>query len=289
VNNTKIEWADDTWNPVTGCLHGCEYCYARKIAKRFAGLEPRCGGEDIPLDKRKYGENSIWNTTHNEALHIFSKQPIRRTKSGKFQKANFPYDFEPTFHRYRLGEPVHRRSGRNIFVCSMADMFGEWVPDEWIQAVFDACEVAPQHKYLFLTKNPKRYISLVEKGILRERENFWCGSSVPTPETEFFWHDQVKTFISIEPLLKPFNLLDETRIEAMKKINWIIIGAETGIQKGKVKPEASWIYDIVEAADASQTPVFMKDSLIPIIGVENMRRDFPDELKKGFEDNGSPT
>lgn len=31
---TKIEWADSTWNPVTGCLHGCEYCYARRIAER---------------------------------------------------------------------------------------------------------------------------------------------------------------------------------------------------------------------------------------------------------------
>lgn len=32
---TKVDWCDSTWNPVTGCLHGCEYCYARKIAKRF--------------------------------------------------------------------------------------------------------------------------------------------------------------------------------------------------------------------------------------------------------------
>lgn len=35
MNKTKIDWADMTWNPVTGCLHGCEYCYARKIAERF--------------------------------------------------------------------------------------------------------------------------------------------------------------------------------------------------------------------------------------------------------------
>lgn len=34
---TKIDWCDATWNPVTGCLHGCEYCYARKIAHRFDG------------------------------------------------------------------------------------------------------------------------------------------------------------------------------------------------------------------------------------------------------------
>lgn len=32
---TKIDLADASWNPVTGCLHGCEYCYARRIAERF--------------------------------------------------------------------------------------------------------------------------------------------------------------------------------------------------------------------------------------------------------------
>lgn len=35
MNRTKIEWTDFTWNPVTGCLHGCPYCYARAVSKRF--------------------------------------------------------------------------------------------------------------------------------------------------------------------------------------------------------------------------------------------------------------
>ena len=37
MNKTKIEWCDYTWSPVTGCKHGCSYCYARKIAERFKG------------------------------------------------------------------------------------------------------------------------------------------------------------------------------------------------------------------------------------------------------------
>lgn len=36
-SKTKINWCDSTWNPVTGCLHGCEYCYARKIANQYGG------------------------------------------------------------------------------------------------------------------------------------------------------------------------------------------------------------------------------------------------------------
>ncbi len=35
MNKTKIEWTDYTWNPITGCLNGCSYCYARKMFHRF--------------------------------------------------------------------------------------------------------------------------------------------------------------------------------------------------------------------------------------------------------------
>ena len=46
MNKSAIEWCDKTWNPITGCLHDCEYCYARKIAKRFGGSLLRT---DIPI------------------------------------------------------------------------------------------------------------------------------------------------------------------------------------------------------------------------------------------------
>jgi len=35
MTKTAIAWCDFTWNPVWGCLHGCSFCYARGIAKRF--------------------------------------------------------------------------------------------------------------------------------------------------------------------------------------------------------------------------------------------------------------
>ena len=46
---TKIEWAEATWNPITGCSHagspGCDMCYARRMARRLAG---RCGYPAAP-------------------------------------------------------------------------------------------------------------------------------------------------------------------------------------------------------------------------------------------------
>jgi protein gp37 len=38
MNRTKIEWTDYTFNPITGCLHGCWYCYAKKMYRRFPAL-----------------------------------------------------------------------------------------------------------------------------------------------------------------------------------------------------------------------------------------------------------
>lgn len=65
----------------------------------------------------------------------------------------------------------------------------------------------------------------------------------------------------------------------LKYLNWIIIGAETGHRKEKVVPKFEWIKKIVVEADYNGIPVFMKDSLIPIVGKKNMRRDYPKELQ----------
>jgi hypothetical protein len=44
------------------------------------------------------------------------------------------------------------------------------------------------------------------------------------------------------------------------------------------QPSREWIDDICAQADKWKIPVFMKDSLIPIVGAENMRRELPWEL-----------
>ena len=151
----------------------------------------------------------------------------------------------------------------------MADLFGEWVPNEWISLVFEACKQAPQHRYLFLTKNPLRYLELERSGILPKGNNYWYGTSTTDPDTEYFVSPDHNIFISAEPLLKPFEQGVETRA------NWLIIGAETGSRPDKVVPEKEWIDNICAAADGNEAAVFMKDSLIPIVGEENMRREFP--------------
>jgi hypothetical protein len=169
----------------------------------------------------------------------------------------------------------------------MSDVFGDWVPDEWISMIFEACKQYPQHNYMFLTKNPKRYMELAEKNILPAAENFWYGSSTPTPDTEFFWHDQLNTFVSIEPILEPWP--DVVPAEIVKKVNWIIIGAETGNRRDKVIPKRDWIITLVKQCMEAKIPVFLKDNLQDVMGKDydlKPLQEFPEELKRkvGVED-----
>ena len=180
MKKTKIDWADSTWNPVTGCLHGCEYCYARKIAEQF-------------------GTHNKYERPYEPVLDV----PIRRVRT---EAEPYPYGFKPTFHRYRLGEPARWKKPRTIFVCSMADLFGNWVPDEWIREVFQACEAAPQHRYLFLTKNPERLNRLAREGKLPQKH--WYGYSASDESMLWQFHHAEECliehlFVSIEPILKP--------------------------------------------------------------------------------------
>lgn len=279
MDKTKIDWANASWNPVTGCLHGCEYCYARRIAERFGG----CWRLDLPPDtswRGNVGERKLMGdyARHNDGkCHVLNEPEIECAvfdpPSGYRGKVKpYPYYFSPTFHRYRLGEPQSWKKPRNIFVCSMADLFGDWVPDEWIEQVFEACEAAPQHKYMFLTKNGKRYLELARKGIMPDADNFWYGCSVTRPDAPFFFSNKCKTFASIEPILEPFDW-----VPGLKHIglpDWIIVGAETGNRKNKVRPEKDWLGGIVNGCAEHNIPLFMKESLRELMGTD-FRQEFP--------------
>lgn len=282
MKKTKIDWADSTWNPVTGCLHGCAYCYARKIVERFGG----CWRLDLPRDtswRGNVGERGLMGdyARHSDGkCHVLDEPEIEcavfNPPSGYRGKVKpYPYRFDPTFHRYKLDEPQRWKKPRTIFVCSMADLFGDWVPDEWIQEVFKACEAAPQHRYIFLTKNPRRYYDLIEKGILTKHDNWWLGSTIDrdSAKKKRFQKWGYNSFVSIEPLLEPIYV----GLGSFGSDEWVIIGAETGIRKGKVVPDRSWIDLIVSAANITRMKVFMKESLREIMG-DDFRQELPWEV-----------
>lgn len=253
MQKTKIEWCDSSWNPITGCYHECEYCYARRIANRYRGcIESPAGQTDQTI------------ITLPDRL-----KAVR--KDGTVGKAAYPYGFTPTFHEYRLEELKTKKYGKTIFVCSMADMFGDWIPDEWIAKIFDTCKSVEGHRYLFLTKNPRRYMLLAASGLLPEDDRFWYGSTATDPTTEVFYSDRHHTFVSIEPILAPFDGTDGT---LPATVEWAIIGAETGNRKDRIIPERSWVEPIVEAYKKYGNAVFMKDSMKPVWG-DDIITEFP--------------
>ena len=261
MKKTKIEWCDSTFNPITGCLHSCPYCYARTMVRRFSGDRTPQSDKQIYVDDFPcYEITSDGETTTKKNIP-------------------YPHGFSPTFHRHRLEQVRHWKDDkpRNIFICSMADMFGDWVPDEWIVEIMEALEQAPQHNYLFLTKNPIRMQFLIEDGILERKENYWYGSTVTTEKDLFMTSIEANTFVSIEPILEP---LKEIPPQVKGTLKWALIGAETGNRKDKVIPEPEWIVNLVRMLKENRIPIFMKDSLIPIIGEQNMLREFPEGLKK---------
>ena len=255
MQKTKIDWADMTWNPVTGCLNQCPYCYAKKIANRFAGGGY---GKEMGMFIAKYKEGAF-NPPYDLHDPILKKQ-----KNDMYQDAPYPFGFEPTFHRYRLSEPSNIKKPQTIFVCSMADLFGEWVPDEWIKSVFDACKRAPQHRYLFLTKNASRTAGYDD--LFNNHKNWWCGISVTNQTDDYKLAEMTynaNRFMSIEPILEPIGLWNKIR---RPFADWVIIGAETGNRKGKIIPEKKWIYDICAICAKENVPIFMKESLRELMG-----------------------
>lgn len=273
-SKTKIDWADATWNPVTGCLHGCEYCYARRIAERFGSNQMPIFTDYPVLDK-----------------------PVRSVGFDGEKIQPYPFDFTPTFHRYKLDEPQRWKKPRNIFVCSMADLFGEWVPDGWIREVFEACEAAPQHRYIFLTKNPARLCKMASAFQLEQwnkkhdrphpqtkefagtmplpmHDNWWFGSTLNNANaTRFDGRFRWNTFTNIEPLMEYMNV----GLGSFGGDKWVIIGAETGNRKGKVIPKREWVENILNAARITRMKVFMKESLRDLMG-DDFRQEFPWEV-----------
>lgn len=278
MNTTKIEWCDSTWNPVTGCLHGCEYCYARRIAQRFSYDKKTL---DAPPELQRVWIEDTKRCGGGYGNHVL-RYPVHLLDGGR--KVPYPFGFAPTLHSYKLNEPQQKKNPQTIFVCSMADLFGAWVPDEWIEAVFEACEKAQQHRYLFLTKKPERYC---EVGV-PVADNLWFGVSI-TKKSEMGLFNYLPAFnhgyVSMEPILEDLEPEKSNLLFAKNTagVEWVILGAETGNRKDKVVPQREWIDAICEQADKKEVPVFMKDSLIPIMGEKNMRREFPWEGRTSHE------
>ncbi|HKS46739.1 MAG TPA: DUF5131 family protein [Amycolatopsis sp.] len=218
-----ISWAAWSWNPVTGCLHGCDYCYAREIA------------------------------------------------TSERTKAAYPVGFTPLFHHERLDAPAnttipaaHRDDPayRKVFVCSMADLYGRWVPDEWIEQVHSSMLASPWWQYILLTKFPARYVGLDLP------PKAWVGTSIDEQKRVRIAEDAFRKidgvavkWLSLEPLREPLEFTD------LSMFDWVVIGAQTETRQpdGTVTsfaPPFEWVARIALRAKEAGCKVHLKPNLL---------------------------
>ena len=276
MNRTKIEWVRNpdgsqgfTWNPLTGCLNGCEYCYARKLANGRL--------------KQRYLANT----------HIAPTSLPYNIQTTLALRNPFYPRFWPSRLR-ELGDAWDRRTWhktiKGIFVCDMSDLFGIGIPEEWTRQVLSELSDTP-HRFYLLTKQPQNLIKFSPFP-----DNCWVGVTatsfkmfVDALAYQLCIKAKVK-YISFEPLLSWDKVItnsfaysrelghsfgiDQLLREA--SIHWVIIGAQTKPYK---PPKLAWVEEIIFACVKANIPYFLKDNLGDIIPGhqrgEKLRQEFP--------------
>jgi protein gp37 len=214
-DENRIDWAKWTWNPITGCLHNCPYCYARDIAERFSG------------------------------------------------EAAFPNGFAPTFRADRLSAPLNsgpRPSDdprdRRIFTGSMSDIFGRWVPAEWVAAVLNVQREASHWEFLMLTKFPKRMSEFEIPGNVWMGTSIDCQARVDAAEAAFARVNAKVKWISAEPLIEPLHF------KHLDRFNLLVLGGASPSSKTpRWIPPFSWLDDLMHQANEAKCAVYLKSNL----------------------------
>lgn len=277
-DGTKIEWADATWNPVTGCTlvsEGCRNCYAARLAA-------------------------------TRMKHHPSREGLARINADGVAK----FTGEVRFNEEWLTVPLHWRKPRRVFVCAHGDLFHPDVPGEWIDRVFAVMALCPQHTFLVLTKRPERmrvYLSendmparvadpgarLVKDGdeahdYLRWHQtwplpNVWLGVSIEDQATAderipyLLATPAARRFVSAEPLLGPVTLstidvsgdeeiaplgwdwlerFEDAATDKTPRLDWVIVGGESGPGARPMHPD--WARRLRDQCQAAGVAFFFK-------------------------------
>ncbi len=236
---TNIEWADSTFNPWEGCTKvgpGCDNCYAENRNARFAG---------------------------GAAINWGAGAPRRRTSASNWQK--------PVIWNAQAGD-FFREHGRKrrVFCASLADVFDNAVEPEWRQDLANLILQTPNLEWLVLTKRIGNAGAMLGEMFLDGPPlNLRIGATVVNqPEAE---RDIIKllrlgvpNFLSMEPLLASVDLTKvwvpngilRNMVPALSKIDWVIVGGESGPGARPMHPD--WARSLRDQCEAAGVPFMFK-------------------------------
>lgn len=242
--NTKIEWADHTFNPWIGCTKvgpGCDHCYA-----------------EVDFDKRRHVV--IWG----------AGQPRKRTAPSTWaQPLRWNAEAERLGIRYR------------VFCASLADVFDNEVPSVWRADLFKLIADTPNLDWLLLTKRIGNVSRMLPFGWqdFGLPPNVWIGATICNQDeadrdiTKLLAVPAAKRFLSMEPLLGavdvtgeyltaklgsyPFkSLSDEHRTKLIDLLDWVIVGGESGPNARPMHPD--WARSLRDQCEAAGVPFLFK-------------------------------
>jgi len=169
MNKTKIEYADYSWNPLSGCTKGCSYCYARRLARGRL--------------------RKIYLANPNVAPDCDPSDP-----------------FSPRIWRERLSDPLYTPRPSKIFTVDMGDLWDPHIPPDWIKSVLTMAELASWHIFQFLTKRPhlaRQYDFPSNSWVGITITNDSQEARIDLAHS--YWLRARVKFLSIEPLLGPIH------------------------------------------------------------------------------------
>ena len=135
--------------------------------------------------------------------------------------------------------PLKWKEPKLIFTCSWSDFFIEEA-DEWREEAWEIIRNTPHHTYQILTKRPERIAQCLPDDWGVGYKNVWLGVSIenqlemPQRLMELAAIKAKVRFLSIEPMIGSvtFNYSSIARDLFTKRIDWVIVGGESGNDSG---------------------------------------------------------
>lgn len=155
-----IEWTGLTWNPVVGCTPvspGCLNCYAATMARRLEAMgKPEYQPREVKMTAEEVRQTRAAMHAATGTYKLYEHEQFKEVRIAEVRGGRAVFTGDVRTVPDRLGVPLKRRTPTVWFVNSMADLFHEAVPFEFIDRVFAVMALCPQHTFQVLTKRPER-------------------------------------------------------------------------------------------------------------------------------------